>query len=181
MGVEAIALTAPACDKLRSKAMRRVIRDLGARSLFLIVAPSGTKSWMMRFRRPNGKPGKITLGPYDASGRELKDEPEIGQPLTLAAARTLATKVLRQKAAHQDPIAEHKARRHRQRVQVIELSGNKFATTAQRYVEEYAQQHQRRWVETARVLGFEPKEGQLRKNHGKAELRKRRSRCSLGR
>jgi integrase len=161
MAVEAIALTAPACDRLRSKATRRVIRDTGARSLFLIVAPSGAKSWMMRFRRPNGKPGKITLGPYDASGRELKDEPEIGQPLSLAAARALAAKVHRLRALEQDPIAEHKAHRHRQRLDAIERGNNTFASAARRYIEEYAQPQQRRWMQTARVLGFEPENGEL--------------------
>ena len=155
MAVEPIGLTAPACDKLRAKATRRVIRDTGSRSLFLIVAPSGAKSWAMRFRRPNGKPAKMTIGHYAGSKIELKDEPEIGQPLTLAAARALAAKILRQKAAHQDPIAEHKARRHRQRLKAIDLTSNKFATAARRYVEEYARQHQRRWVETARVLGLD--------------------------
>jgi hypothetical protein len=35
----------------------------------------------------------MTLGPYAGSETELKDEPEIGQPITLAAARALAAKV----------------------------------------------------------------------------------------
>jgi integrase len=166
MGVEPIALTAPACDKLRAKATRRVIRDTGSRSLFLIVAPSGSKSWVMRFRRPNGKPGKMTLGPYTGSEIELKDEPEIGQPLTLAAARALAATILRQKAANQDPIAEHKAHRHRQRLQGVELSSNTFAAAARHYVKEYAKPHQRRWVETARVLGLEPESDELLSRKG---------------
>jgi len=156
MAVEGRDLTAPACDKFKPTTARRVIRDKGARSLFLIIAPSGAKSWMMRFRRPDGRPGKITLGPFDASGRELKDEPEIGQPLTLAAARTLATKVHRQRALHQDVIAEHKTRRHRERAVAVERSANTFATAARRFIEEYAKPNQRRWIETARLLGFEP-------------------------
>lgn len=43
MAVELIALTASACDRLRAKATRRVIRDTGSRSLFLIVVRPGRK------------------------------------------------------------------------------------------------------------------------------------------
>ena len=56
-------LTAAAVAKYRPGPKRRRIRDAGARSLFLVIEPSGHKSWQMRFRRPDGKPGKLTLGP----------------------------------------------------------------------------------------------------------------------
>ena len=55
---------------------RRGIPDGGARSLFLIIEPSGYKSWQMRFRTPSGRIGKLTLGTLDASGRELAGEPQ---------------------------------------------------------------------------------------------------------
>jgi hypothetical protein len=66
---------------------------------------------MMRFRRPDGRPGTLVIGPFDASGRELKDEPHVKQPLTLAAARRLATKVHRLRALGEDVIAGRKARK----------------------------------------------------------------------
>jgi hypothetical protein len=47
MAVEAMKLTALACDRLRSTATRCVIRDTGSRSLFLIVAPTRSKSWLI--------------------------------------------------------------------------------------------------------------------------------------
>jgi hypothetical protein len=78
-------LTAAAVEKFRPTAKRRIIRDAGAKSLFLVIEPSGHKSWRMRFR--NGKRiSKLTIGTYDRS-YELVGEPVIGQPLTLAAAR----------------------------------------------------------------------------------------------
>ncbi|MFY9991813.1 MAG: integrase arm-type DNA-binding domain-containing protein, partial [Rhodoplanes sp.] len=91
-------LTAAAVAKFRPGRKRRRIRDLGARSLFLIIEPSGHKSWLMRFRTPSGRIGKMTLGPVDMSGKEVKGDPQIGQPLTLAAARLLAAEVHRERA-----------------------------------------------------------------------------------
>jgi integrase len=150
------ALTDAACRKYAPAAKRRRIRDSGARSLFFVVEPSGHKAWQMRFRTPTGRIGKLTLGPYDVSGRELAGEPQIGQPLTLAAARHLAAAVHRERALGKDPIAEHKARKHRQRVELIDRGKNTFAAAARSYVEEYARPKQRRWPETARLLGLQP-------------------------
>jgi integrase len=150
------ALTDAACRKYAPAAKRRRIRDSGARSLFFVVEPSGHKSWQMRFRTLTGRIGKLTLGPYDVSGRELAGEPQIGQPLTLAAARHLAAAVHRERALGKDPIAEHKARKHRQRVELIDRDKNTFAAAVRSYVEEYARPKQRRWPETARLLGLRP-------------------------
>src|SRR5690348_5108882 len=96
-------LTAAAVAKYRPGPKRRRIRDSGARSLFLIVEKSGHKSWQMRFRRSaDGRPAKLTLGPVDLSGHELEGDPEIGMPLTLAAARALAASIHRQRAQGKD-------------------------------------------------------------------------------
>src|SRR6476619_7158766 len=96
--VEVKLLTAVAVANYRKRDTRRIVRDTGARSLFLIVHPSGVKSWQMRFRTANGRIGKITLGPVDLSGQEQIGEPQLNQPLTLAAARALAATVHRQRA-----------------------------------------------------------------------------------
>jgi Arm DNA-binding domain len=77
------ALTDAAVRKYKKTDKRRVIRDLGMKSLYLIIQPSGTKSWMMRFRRPDGRSGKIVLGSFDLSEHELEADPEIGQSLSL--------------------------------------------------------------------------------------------------
>jgi integrase len=150
------ALTAAACAKCLPGPARRIIRDGGARSLYLVITPAGAKSWMMRFRRPDGRPGKLVLGPLDTSGHELNDDPQIGQPLTLAAARALATKVLRERALGRDPIADHKARKHRQRSEREQAANNSFAAVARRFVEEHARPKTRRWYETSKLLGLRP-------------------------
>ena len=151
-------LTAAAVAKFRPGRKRRRIRDLGARSLFLIIEPSGHKSWQMRFRTPSGRIGKMTLGTVDLSGQEVKGDPKIGQPLTLAAARLLAAEVHRERALGHDPVADHKARKHRQRTEIAEGNASSFAAVARQFIEEHARPHTRRWQETARMLGYQPED-----------------------
>jgi integrase len=147
-------LTDAAVRKYAPGPARRRIRDALAKSLFLIIEPSGHKSWQMRFRRPDGKPGKLTLGPVDFSGTELADGPQIGQPLTLSAARQLAASVHRERALGHDPIGDHKARKHRARVEAINRDANTYAAAVRDYVEQYARNKTRNWLETARLLGL---------------------------
>jgi integrase len=147
-------LTDAAVRKFKPTAKRRRIRDAASRSLFLIIEQSGRKSFAMRFRRPDGRPGKITLGPFDASGRELAGEPQIGMPLSLAAARQLAAEVHRQRALGRDPIADNKARRHRQHAEIDERAAGAFGVCVRKFVDEHCRVKTRRWRETARNLGF---------------------------
>jgi integrase len=148
-------LTAAAVEKYRPGKQRRIIRDAAARSLFLVISPSGHKSWMMRFRAPDGRIGKLVLGPVDL-GRELKGDPAIGQPLTLVAARQLAAEVLRQRALGHDPFADRKAAKLRQRAAIVEAANNAFGIAAQDFIEKYARKNVRRWKEQARLLGLQP-------------------------
>ena len=62
----------------------------------------------------------------------------------------------RDRALGKDPIAEHKARKHRQRVELIDRGKNTFAAAARDYVEDYARANHRRWHETAGMLGLRP-------------------------
>ena len=133
---------------------RRRIRDTGAKSLFLIISPSGHKAWMLRLRGPDGKQGKMVLGPLDLSGREIAGVPITGQPLTLSAARQLAATLLRDKAMGTDVVAEHKLRKQRQRRVAETVAAASFATAARDYIAEYARPNARGWRETARVLGL---------------------------
>jgi integrase len=151
-------LTAAAAAKFRPGPKRRRIRDGGTRSLFLIIEPSGHKSWQMRFRTPSGRIGKLTLGTFDPSGRELAGEPHIGQPLTVAAAHALAARVHRERALGRDVVADHKARKHRQRAEAQERAATSFGACVREFVVEHRvkkwRTRPRRWRETARVLGL---------------------------
>jgi integrase len=146
-------LTAAAVERFKPTGKRRWIRDGGAQSLFLVIQASGHRSWVMRFRRPDGKPAKIVLGPVDLSGRELKGEPEIGMPLSLPAARQLAARIHRDRARGQDVVADHKARRHRQRAELVARGEGTFGSLVRRFVEEHARKT-RQWRRSAQLLGL---------------------------
>jgi integrase len=90
---------------LKGGNVRREIPD--GNGLYLIVQPSGSKSWALRFRQ-HGRPVKLTLGQYFAG--EVRDAPEpvVGGPLTLKGARKLASETMLGIAKGSDPVAAKK-------------------------------------------------------------------------
>ena len=72
-------------------ARRIEIPDGALTGLYLVVQPSGSKSWAVRYRS-NGKPAKLTLGPYPRTG--------------LGEAREAAKEALRVVSEGQDPTAD---------------------------------------------------------------------------
>ncbi|OSJ33252.1 hypothetical protein BSZ19_16575 [Bradyrhizobium japonicum] len=89
------ALTRLDIDNLKPRTDRYEKSDGGAAGLFLVVQPSGVKSWVFRFRSPieraDGQraPKKLTLGTLALAASQA--EPKIGHPLTPGQARMLAT------------------------------------------------------------------------------------------
>jgi integrase len=162
--VAAKNLTAAAVARLRPATVRREIADSGCPGLYLVVQPSGKKSWAMRFRRPSGKQGKLTLGTVDLSGKEPNSEPVMGMPLTLASARKLATEVHRQRAQGRDVI------QHQQSTRAARASrlSNTFAAAAGEFIERHSKKNNRRWKKQARLLGLAP-DGLELIRHGLAE------------
>jgi integrase len=135
-------LTAAAVLRLRPRSYQYEVRDAGAAGLYLCVFASGVKSWVLRFRRPDGRTAKLSLGRADLSGRQGRSEPTIGDPLTVAEARWLAAEVNRRRASGRDVVVEqHRAR------------SDTFAAAALLFVEEHVRKT-RRWRETARILGL---------------------------
>jgi integrase len=147
-------LTTAALERYKPARKRRWIRDGGSRSLYLIIQPTGARSWGMRFRRPDGRPGKLILGSVDLSGRELKGDPEIGQSLSLVAARQLAASIHRERALGHDVVADHKARKHRRRAEIEEQAESTFGAVVRRYIKDHAAPSIRRWRSVAMYLGL---------------------------
>jgi integrase len=87
-------LTAKSVENVRAGNTRREIPDAGCRGLYLVVQPSGLKSWAVRYRY-EGRPKKLTLD----------------RALTLAAARKAATDALHELAQGRDPAAQKFASR----------------------------------------------------------------------
>jgi integrase len=153
-------LTDAVARRLRATDGKRlVIRDAGGHSLYLVISPSsGLKTFTMRFRRPGGKVGKLTLGPFYEGDEPLNEgrplDPVKGAPLTLAMARELALRIHRERALGRDVIGEHKVERQRQRRDANKASRNSFVAAARLYVEQYARRETKRWRDTARYLGL---------------------------
>jgi integrase len=91
------ALTAKAIEKFQPDPKRRLeVPDGLLPGLYLVVQPSGAKSWAVRYRA-NGKPVKFTLGRFPA--------------IRLSKARDLARDNLEAVAKGNDPAADKRAAR----------------------------------------------------------------------
>jgi integrase len=89
------ALTAKAVERMQPDPNRRLeIPDGLLSGLYLVVQPSGAKSWAIRYRA-DGKSAKLTLGRYPA--------------IELAKARDMAREKLEAVARGQNPAADRRA------------------------------------------------------------------------
>jgi integrase len=151
-------LTTAAVAKYAAQTTRREIPDSRAPGLYLVIQPkpSGTKSWAVRFRRPDGRPAKLTLG-REAADAETADEPVLGGALTLRQARELANQIDRKRARGIDVIEEHKASKRRQRVAAEERNASGFAAALREFFADHKTKwhtRPRRWRGDARLLGL---------------------------
>jgi integrase len=154
-------LTHAAVAKYRPTSKRREIPDGGSPGLYLIIQPSGVKSWALRYRRPSGKGAKLTLGSVDLSGREPEGEPKVGDPLSLVAARALASDQLRALKRGVDVGAVHVAQKRHQREAVANAAINSYSALARLFIDQHARKHTRHWQESAVLLGLDfPEQGE---------------------
>jgi integrase len=110
-------LTAKSVEHIKPGATRREIPDDGCSSLYLVVQPSGKKSWAIRYRY-QGRPTKLTL---------------IGVT-SLAAARKAATDALHELDEGNDPAAARKAAK----VKAMETEANTVASVCAAYMKREA-------------------------------------------
>jgi integrase len=108
-------LTPIAIANLRARRGRYEVPDGGCQGLRVVIFPSRKKSFVLRFRF-RGKQEKLTLGPCltERGVAETLTAPATGTPLSLAAARELATKALREARAGKNPAAEKRKQREEQ-------------------------------------------------------------------
>ncbi len=97
--------------------------DPGQAGLYLIIQPTGRKSWAVRYRQ-NGRSRKLTLGRFPAIG--------------LADARRMAAKALDKIERGEDPATDMKARRT-----VTGAAGHQRTDTLAALVAEYLQRRPR--------------------------------------
>jgi integrase len=87
------ALTVKSVESVAPGSDRREIPDGYLRGLYLIIQPSGAKSWAVRYRH-DGRPRKFTIGSYPV--------------FDLKAARDAGSKALRAAAEGRDPASAEK-------------------------------------------------------------------------
>src|SRR5262245_13981048 len=87
------ALTVRTVEAMKPGPVRREIPDALLPGHYLVIQPSGARSWAVRYRS-NGRPRKHTIGSYPA--------------IDLASARKLASAVLRKVAEGGDPARDKK-------------------------------------------------------------------------
>jgi integrase len=125
-------LTEAAVRNRRGHKDKRVeIHD--SNGLYLVIQPSGAKSWALRYR-VGGRSRKFTLGPYG-------DDPAIN----LAKARSLASAEMLKVKTGGDPARDRRVE-----------TADTFESVARRFLERYARPKNRSWKETARLLGLIP-------------------------
>ena len=152
-------LTVPAILKYKPHASRREIADSKAQGLYLVIQPSGRRSWAIRLRRPDGRSAKLTLGPVDLSEVEPSDDPVRGGALTLGQARQLAAQIDRKRARGIDVVAETKAEESRKR-SAAARAANSFGAAAREFFIHHKTspkrggKRPRRWRENAALLGL---------------------------
>jgi integrase len=140
------ALTVTRVDNAKATSSRQEIPDGLLVGLYLVVQPSGAKSFAVRYRYA-GQPRKLTIGAYPA--------------ITLEAARAIGGKALRAAAEGRDPAREKqdaKGDAKRQAAEEIRGKRDLFENVARDFIERHAMKSNREttWRETARILGFKP-------------------------
>jgi integrase len=100
-------LSAATVARLKPDPTKRLeIPDAGAAGLYLVLQPSGAKSWAFRYRFAD-RPAKLTLGSYTDVDTV---DPVLGGRLTLAGARKLAGETLAMVERGQNPARAKPAR-----------------------------------------------------------------------
>jgi integrase len=140
------ALTAKRIENSQPGANRQEIPDGLLVGLYLVVQPSGAKSFAVRYRHA-GQPRKLTLGAFPA--------------LNLEGAREKGGKALRAAAEGRDPATEKQAAKgdaKRAETEAARSRRDLFENVAREFIERHAMKSNKptTWRETARILGLRP-------------------------
>lgn len=140
------ALTVRSIENPATSESRREIPDGLLVGLYLVVQPSGAKSFAVRYRHA-GQTRKLTLGAYPA--------------INLETARDIGAKALRAAAEGRDPATEKQAAKgdaKRQAAEEIRGKRDLYENVAREFIERHAMKSNREstWRETARILGLRP-------------------------
>ena len=129
------ALTAKSIETIKPGTARQEVPDARTPGLYLVVQPSGVKSWAVRYRH-DGKPRKLTLDRY----------PRLG---LAAAAREAANAALTKAASGHDPAATKQETKRRE----DEVASDMEPAVVELFIARHVERNgHRSGEETARVL-----------------------------
>jgi integrase len=140
-----------------SKIRQEIPLSGGASGFRLVIQPSGSKSFAMRPRRPDGRTAKLTLGAVDLDQDETIDEPVLGGALTLRQARQLCNAIDRERARGVDVVAKYRDARVQKRTAAAERTALTFPACAREFFADYRTkrgERPRRWRDDAALLGL---------------------------
>jgi integrase len=133
-------LTAKQVENAKPQATRIEVPDTGCKGLYLVLQPSGSRSWAVRYRFA-GQPRKLTL------------EPKPGEPaLTLATARKLAADALHKVEQGIDPAKQKRDRIAAGHEEQATREADTVEHLAAAFVEKYAKPRNRSWRETEAIF-----------------------------
>ncbi|WP_423414877.1 site-specific integrase [Hyphomicrobium sp. B1] len=134
------ALTAIAVERIQSHgSSRREIPDARMPGLYLVVQPSGAKSWAVRYRY-GGRPKKLTIGSYPA--------------YDLLKARDRARDALQAVDEGRDPAREKRKAKAAAKIEAPDR--DLVPAVFSLFVTRWAKPKNRSWKEGARILGLQP-------------------------
>jgi len=133
-------LTPVAIERMKPGASRREIPDGRIGGLYLIIQPSGAKSWAFRYRAA-GVPKKLTLGKWPM--------------VDLKTAREDATQAYLSSQRGGDPAAERVATRVASRAPKVSADRDLVEEVVDAFIRRYAKPNQKSWAETKRILDRE--------------------------
>lgn len=105
MLMPAKVLTVPSVERLKPDPLRRLeVPDAALPGLYLVIQPSGAKSWAVRYRVA-GKPRKFTLGRYPSLGlaKARGEARDILAKVSVGTDPAVAAKLAMQEVRQQDP------------------------------------------------------------------------------
>jgi integrase len=129
-------LTVLQIENLKPGSRRREVSIGRPPELYLVIQPSGSRSWALRYRF-HGRPTKLTLGGY----------PEVD----LAQGRRLAQKALGAIADGKDPAEAKRTERAAKKAEAA-AEADLVENVAADYIRLHAMRKTRDWKETARIL-----------------------------
>lgn len=145
-------LTARLVGQLKPGEKRREIADTLLPGLYLIIQPSGERSWALRYRH-SGRPAKFTLGPAIAersASAAVKQELMRGMALTLGEARELGRKALSELAEGRAPHLEQREQGRKPAAEIV-TAKDELATV----VELFLDRHVRRRLRPSTIKDME--------------------------